>query len=347
MLDKNQERMVEIIKQYGFDSVSNVYFGNLEQLLCRAMVFHNMEWVTKGALDFIEQNKDHSFFLHVATTLHHAPNPGESLLADPRVTGAGISDEPLDVMPPRGTIPARLQKAGLSPNSAACTWLDDGIGAILNKLETLGLADDTAIFLFSDHNPEAKATLYEGGVRTPFLMRWKKGIAPGQTCNALVQNIDIVPTILDICGVSEAAGMDVDGTSILPVLRGQEETTHDDLFFEIGWSRAVRTERYKYIAVRVPRDYSVKIPQGTPRPEELRRPWHVGVCVPYQVRASKRYPGYWDVDQLYDLKKDPGEQNNLAGDPEYGDILGVMKRRLIAHLQRFPNRFGELYDGGG
>lgn len=342
LLRRNQERMSEIVKGFGFDHASNLYFGNMDQILPRKLRFHNMEWVARGAVDFIEKNRDLPFFLFLSTTLLHAPDPGASFNADPRITGAGFEEARGGLMPPRQTMAGRLRKAGVPLDTAGCTWLDDGVGAVLQKLDDLGLADDTAVFFFSDHSSRAKATLYEGGVRTPFLMQWKGGIEGGRTCGSLVQNIDFAPTIFDICGTAAPRGMEIDGKSLLPLVTGARKAVHDDLYCEIGWSRAVVTRRYKYLAVRVPDDYSVVIPRDRP---EMKKPWHVGICVPYQVQASRLYPAYWETDQLYDLENDPDEQKNLANDPAYRRVLDEMKARLQRRLAALPHRFGE-WDGG-
>ncbi len=342
ILERNQKRMAEILKEFGFDHAASLYFGNMDQILPRKLRAHNMEWVVQGAVDFLEKSGEQPFFLMMSTTLHHLPDPAESLSADPRITGAGYRSTARGLMPQRQAMAGRLRKAGVPQETAASTWLDDGVGAVLGKLDQLGLADDTAVFFFSDHNSAAKATLYEGGVRTPFLLQWKRGIEGGRRSDSLVENIDFVPTILDICGVTPPRGMKIDGRTLLPMLAGKERAAHDDLYLEIGWTRAVVTSRYKYLAVRVPKDYTVVIPRDRP---EMKKPWHVGICVPFQVQASRLYPGYWDRDQLYDLEKDPGEQTNLAGDPAHAEVLAEMKSRLQRHLAAFPHKFAELTGG--
>jgi len=325
ILAENQARMIEQIKQRGFDYAATIYWGNLAD--------HKLD-----ALDFIEQNKNKPFYLHMATTLHHSPSPLKSIGADERITPAGLLPEPLKVMPPRTGIKERLRAAGIPESTAHCTWLDDGIGAVLKKIDDLGLAGDTAVFFFSDNCTFGKSTCYDGGARTPTLMRWKGHIRPGQVCDELVQNIDFVPTILDICGVKPAKEMRLDGRNLVPLLTGKETKWRDALFFELGHTRAVCTKKWKYIALRFPRQMQEAIKTG-----KIKPPFYcTNVAVDLQIAASKRYPHYGDADQLYDLENDPGEKVNLAQDPKYAETLKEMKRRLSEWLATFPRPFAEF-----
>jgi arylsulfatase A-like enzyme len=339
ILAENQQRMCEYIRGCGFDYAASIYKGNLKDHKLDALDVHNQEWVTKGALDFIERNSDRPFYLHVATTLHHSPSPFQSLSGDPRVTPAGLLDEPLDVQAPRSSIAPRLRDAGIPEQMGHATWLDDAVDALVKKLDELEILDNTAIILFSDNGTLAgKGTCYEGGAHTPAFMWWPGHISAGNTCDELISTIDFVPTTFDICGVTPPEEMHVDGVSLLPMLSGRDTKWRDALFLEIGHTRAVCTERWKYVALRYPPALQEKIDADTLG----RPPYHMDTVIDLEKRAAAEHPGYFDLDQLYDLENDPDEKNNLAGDPKYAEVLTEMKARLTEWLGEFPRPFGEF-----
>ncbi len=273
ILTDAQAALHQQIGSCGFDYVASANLGNFASHPCRALRYHNPEWITRGAIDFIEQNKDRPFFLYMATTLLHGPDPLESLKADPRVTHAGLLDEPLRVQPSRRSVLQRAKAAGIHERLAPATWLDDGIGAVLRKLDQLGLARDTLVIFLNDHGVEqGKGSCYEGGVRTPVIIRWKDRIEPGRS-DALIQSIDLAPTILEACGIASEKGdrsnlceapsgpsrqigpvpfFPLDGRSLLPLVAGKTDEVHPSLYFEIGHTRAVCTRRWKYLAFRIP-----------------------------------------------------------------------------------------------
>jgi arylsulfatase A-like enzyme len=338
ILAENHKRMCEYIKQCGFDYAASIYRGNLKDHKLDALTVHNMEWVTKGALDFIEQYKDKPFFLHICPTLHHSPPPIKSIAGDWRVTPAGLLTEPLNVQAPRSSIGPRLKEVGIPENMGHATWLDDGIGAVLKKLEDLKLADDTMVLYFSDNATRGgKGACYEGGAHTLALMYWRGRLPTGTTCDKLVENIDFVPTILDACAVTPPAEMKIDGASLIPMLTGKETKWRDAIFLEVGHSRAVCTARWKYIAVRYPAQTEQAV-KG--KPEQKR--YHSDGPLGLQETAAANHPCYFDADQLYDLEKDPDEKVNLANDPKYAETLSEMKARLKSFLDRFPRPFGEF-----
>ena len=80
-----------------------------------------------------------------------------------------------------------------------------GIGVMFQKLEQLGLADDTLILFMSDNANIAKYTCYEGGAHVPAMARWPGRIQPGSKCDQIVCNLDLVPTILDVAGIKPPA----------------------------------------------------------------------------------------------------------------------------------------------
>lgn len=338
-LAENQTRLCDYIKRAGFDYAASVYRGNLADHKLDALIYHNMEWTTKGALDFVEQAGDKPFFLHLCTTLQHSPPPNQSLAGDPTMTPAGHLPVPLNVQAPRASIRQRLKAAGIAENMGHATWLDDGIAAVVEKLSALGKLDNTIILFFSDNTTlGGKGTCYDGGARTPCLL-WGPGRVPGGVaCDKLVQNIDFVPTIFDFAGIRPPPEMRLDGMSLVPLAANPQTEWRDGLFFEIGHTRAICTERWKYIALRYPPDMQQKI-----NDKSLGRPaYHMDTSLNLQEMALKQHPGYWDTDQLYDLQADPGERVNLAKDPQHSQTVAELKSRLKDWLAGFKRPFGEF-----
>jgi arylsulfatase A-like enzyme len=158
----------------------------------------------------------------------------------------------------------------------------------MQKLKDLGIADNTLIIFSSDNgaNDECiaqldstgglrgyKRMLYEGGIRAPFIARWPGKIQPGTTSDLLTTFVDFMPTVADVIGAAAPSG--TDGISILPTLLGQKQTKlHDSLYFEIY-------EPYFQQSVRLGDWKGYRL--GTKAPLEL-----------------------------YDLKADPAEKQNLA-----------------------------------
>lgn len=339
ILKHNQELLCAFARSCGFDYAASMYQGNLADYRLNELVAHNMEWVVDGALRFIDQNRDKPFFLYMAPTLLHSPTPTRSLRLDPCMTPAGYLPEPPRCMPPRESIFERVKAAGLPENTAGATWLDDGIGAVIQRLSDYGILDDTAIFVFSDNGTAGgKGTCYEGGAHTPALLRFPGYVPAGIRSSELVGNIDFAPTILDLCGVRRPDNMHLDGANMLPMLNGGDRNWRREMFLEVGHTRAVCTAKWKYIALRYPPKLQEQIDNGT-----LGRPaWQMDTTFDLEQTASKAHPAYFDLDQLYDLENDPGERVNLAKDPAYGDVLADMKSRLTEWLRTFGRPFGEF-----
>lgn len=338
ILAENQKRMCDYVCQCGFDYAARVYRGNIKDHALEALKYHNPEWITEGALEFLDKYKDRPFFLHVCTTLQHGPSPLHSLLeGDPLQTPAGLLKKPPQVQPSRASVVERVAKAGVEPKMAHATWLDDCVGAVIQKLEDLGLMDNTAIIMFSDNGTRnGKGTDYEGGAFVPSLMYWNGHIQAGSVCNRLIANIDFTPTILDICGVKRPADMIVDGRSFVPLVTGESSDWRDSLLLDVGHTRGIVTQRWKYIALRYPEKVKARIASGG------QSGYHMDSPLDLQLTAEKAHPAYWDGDQLYDLTADPDEKVNLAKDSAHADVLKEMQERLRAELLHLPRPFGEF-----
>jgi len=364
VLLENSKKIKAAMQACGFDYAASIYHNNPDGNGPRALAVHNLDWIAKGALEFIDQNRTRPFFLYFASTVPHGPtSPERSWKADSRITADGILEEPLDVLPPRETLPMRLQAAGITESGKEnILWLDDAVGALVQRLKQHGLYDNTIIFFFNDHGQDAKGTLYQGGVSNPSIV-WRKGGFPcGSVSQARVSNIDFASTILDFAGAESRAG-DFDGRSFRPVLEGKTLEIHETLYFEMGYTRGVRKGRWKYIALRYPEratQMSAAQRQRTldrfnkKQAEHDKRIITTDPDAPFshislipggggaEAASTGKYPGYYDADQLYDLSLDPGEQRNLAHDPAHAETLHEMKTELVKYLNQLPGGFSGL-----
>lgn len=211
--------------------------------------------------------------------------------------------------------------------------VDVGVGLLLETVEDLGHSNDTLIILTGDHGPpfdRGKTTVYEGGVRVPFLVRWPGVSKPGRSA-AMVSTVDILPTILDATGVPGAVEMQ--GMSLRPVLENPDAQWRDYLVAEFHlhgapWypRRAIRDVRYKLI-------HNLLADSATPITG-------IDGDLAYETSREDRYDGTPIRDafdiladppefELYDLQEDPWEFRNLSAEAEHAGTLG----RLQAALQ--------------
>jgi arylsulfatase A-like enzyme len=340
-LATHQKVIADAVRRIGgFDYAAGVLWENGEQLPLKKLRHHHLEWITRGALDFLDTcPEDRPFFLYFATTAVHGPSLTRSIGSDPANTPAGRQERHLDAHPPRRSIRERLENAGrpFSHRHAGMVWVDDQVGALTRKLREMGRDRDTLILILADHNTEpGKCSCYDKGVRIPMILRWPARVSPGRIVDTPVQVVDIFSTLLDAAEVKVPEDLRVDGRSFLAAAVGAQVPARSDLYFEYGYTRAVRTERYKYVAFRYPVNliHAMKCGILEEAPNHLNMP---SQGQPYIT--MKYFPAYFEPDQLYDLEKDPYEQNNLAGDPGYAYILAEMKERLRRYLKSMDHPF--------
>ena len=332
----------ELKKSLGFDYASSIFWNNAEALPLKKLRHHNIDWLTYGAINFLEnQNNEDPFFLYMATTTYHGPDQQRSFFKDPRITPGGIVQDLSKVSSNREKILEKLKESGLEKNhrTIGMVWTDEAIKSVIKKVKDMGELENT-VFIFSvDHNTEnGKASCYESGTRIPFMMKWPGRITPGSVTAAKAQNIDLVPTLLEIAGTQIPDNSKLDGKSLSPLFDDQKNKIHNDLYFEFGFSRAVLCEEWKYIAVRYTKDLYEKMENNIleEAPNLLNLP-NQGQCK-INIHA---FPNCLEADQLYNLSEDPREENNLAAQPEYQNILKEMKRLLKKYTSTFSNPFPE------
>jgi arylsulfatase A-like enzyme len=356
----NHRVLCQRMRNYGFDFVGGFYFANLLELRNDYLNVHNQEWVTKNALDFIDENHNQSFFLYVAPTMIHGPLRNDlspSLRANPAYTSAGyLPNEDYSFMPSRQSIINEVNNAGISDlTTARVTWIDYSIRAILNKLDQYGLRNDTLIVFTADHgwltildNPvvKGKTSLYEAGMKTPLILYCPNRIAsPGHTYNDLVQSIDLVPTFLELAGATDIPGRSIDGKSLVPVLNGGNAPLHDDVYCEVGYARGVRTLDWKYIELRYTPEVYDQIESGylwynASTGDSWPRPYYVSNAS-LGEEARSTHPGvYFDDDQLFYLPNDPSEQTNLYG--QHPVLEFNFEKKLKAYAMMFTEPIQHL-----
>ncbi|MCP4452130.1 MAG: sulfatase-like hydrolase/transferase, partial [Planctomycetes bacterium] len=201
--------------------------------------------LSQEAVAFIDRNKQQPFFLYLAYNAVHAPPEAPQATIDKyRKRFPDLSKERVILM-------------------AMLEHLDNGIGAVVDKLKKEKLFDNTLLFFLTD-NGGAKAmnadntplrgfkgSLYEGGIRTPFIVSWPAKFSGERTVDAPVISLDILPTVLDALKVKPPKKPPFDGKSLLPLLTGQSKTHHDTLYWcKEGGERAIRDGDWKLHTVK-------------------------------------------------------------------------------------------------
>lgn len=241
--------------------------------------------------------------------------------------------------------------------------LDECIGELMTSLKVSGKENNTIVFYLSDHGDEmarGKFDIYEVSNKVPFLVSWPGKISKGVRSDARISTVDIVPTLLDAAGITEHPGrlagkslislFDKPSTPFRQYLFTEKNADQVDLYFP---RRAVRDERYKLIYSLlddrknpVAKGYTAtgnrsEALAGSPTVQELEK-------APDMIRNA--YYSWINPTkiQLYDLKNDPLEFNDLSSNPEYSQV----KNRLFKALQswqettddplRFPDRLKKL-----
>lgn len=198
--------------------------------------------LTDAALDFVRRNASRPFFLYLAYNAPHGP-----LQAPP---------EHLDRVDSIADTRRRTY-------AAMVTALDDGVGRLVTLLGDLELTSDTLVFFLSDNGGPTpanasdntplratKGTVYEGGVRVPFVVSWPGQLAKGESYDPPVSALDIFPTLVAAAGGEPPEGLD--GVDLLPFLTGADSgTPHEQLFWhsDAGDQHAVRQAGYKLVRV--------------------------------------------------------------------------------------------------
>jgi len=219
------------------------------------------------------------------------------------------------------------------------TRLDRFVGAVMAELKEQNAVDNTFVLFISDNGrpfPRDKTTLYDSGIKTPFIVHWPGRIDAGSRCNRLVSSVDIAPTFLELAGLSTPKVFE--GRSFLLLLHNPKKSIRDFVFAERNWHdyedrvRAVRNRRFKYI-----RNFYNDLP-NTPPADVVR-----SVAYREMIRLRKEdrlvdaqkntFMQPRAREELYDVQADPFELKNLAADPAQAKRLKRFRRTLAKWQQ--------------
>lgn len=236
---------------------------------------------TDAAIEFIETSREAPFFVYLPYNAPHVPLQIHDRYAAPYMK-AGLDEE-------------------TARTYAMIANIDENVGRLLSRLRELGLEDNTIVLFLTDNGGHAsknaqrydaglraqKGSVYDGGIRVPCFVRWPKRFAAGHDIGTIAAHIDLMPTILDACGVSVPKGLRVDGTSLLPLIEDRAVSWPDrTLYFQ--WHRGDVPELYNNCAARSDR---------------------------YKLVNGK---------ELYDMQEDPGEKNDVAA--QFPNVVAAMRQ---------------------
>ena len=264
-----------------------------------------------AAAKFLSQAPAQPFFLSVGFFATHRVFPNPSLAEDPRYC-----------LPPAPFPDTPETRRDMAAFKTSARTLDHGMGAVLAALDANNLADNTLVICTTDHGiafPGMKCHLTDHGIGVMLIMRGPGGFAGGKVCDAMVSQIDLFPTLCELVEIEPPDWLQ--GNSMMPLIRVEEEEINDEVFAEVTYhaayepQRCVRTRRWKYIRRYDDRGkpFTCNCDDSPSKTLWLQCGWRERVA---------------PAEQLYDLVFDPHETHSMADDPSRGNVLDDMRGRL-------------------
>jgi len=263
-----------------------------------------------AALKFIERShtEGKNFFAYVATNTPHDPfhDVPEELLRHYQQ-----KQEQLAALIVGQRNPDQLAKEidSLTRIAAMITNVDQNVGKLFAKLDQLGVTDNTLVMFLVDNGPNTrryvgprrgmKSEVHDGGVRSPLWLHWPARFAAGSQCDRLAAHIDLMPTILDACGVAVPPELKLDGVSLLPALEGRDVARPERLLV-LQSHRGDVPVRYHHFMIR----------------DERWKLLHASGF------GRERFDGEPQFE-LYDVLSDPTESMNVA--LEHSDVVARLR----------------------
>lgn len=299
------------------------------------------------------------FLLFAASNEPHSPhNKGDASAYPP---------DKIRLTPIQADTP-QTRKA-LSAYFAEITFFDSQVGRILKALDESGLKENTVVIVLSEQGydlPYAKWTCYDAGLRSACVVRWPGKVKPGSVSNAMVEYVDIVPTLLDAAGQKQPEVLD--GKSFLSVLKGGkdshktyaygQQTSKGIIAGPVHYGiRTVRSDRYRYIRNFTP---EVKFQNTTTKGPVFASWVEAGKNGDANAEKLAREFQQRPAEELYDCDADPWNRNNLIADKSLEPVVKDLREHLDAWMKsqgdegqateekafsRMPGKAGKKGDG--
>ena len=270
---------------------------------------------TQNAIDFIEKNHDQPFFCYLSFNAPHTP--------------LQVPDKYYRIYkgidPSEGIDPKLLPLADMNEKSdedarrvyAMVTNIDDNLNQLFQKLEVLGIEENTIVIFMTDNGPQQarfvggmrgrKSSVHRGGIRVPFFISYPSKYSGNREMNQMAAHIDLLPTLSQLCGAPLPKDRKIDGRSFVPALEGK--TLSERSFFSY-WTRKF-PEKYNNVALQ----------RGN-----------------YKLIGKKDFDADVEDFELYNLKEDPFEINNLVRqNKEKATSLRTEMDAFISELTSSPN----------
>ncbi len=228
------------------------------------------------SIRFVKQNRDQPFFCYLPLNVPHSPFDVANKFREPY--------DKQKLADPDG-------RKWVAPIYGMISQFDGAFQRLLNAVENMGIRENTIVIFMSDNGPNStyytaglrakKGSVYENGIRSPFVIQWPKGFRGRRKFNDPAMHIDLLPTLADACGIKLPAGLKIDGRSILPLL-----------------SEKVSQLPQRYLFMQHNR---ANVPQKGNNCMIRKGPWKV-------VKNTSKRGNY----ELYNIDNDPREKTNLA-----------------------------------
>jgi arylsulfatase A-like enzyme len=308
---------------------------------------HSVDYFTRKCIEYLDlyADKDEPFFLF---NTYNAPY-GEMRPDEPEHRYSHkYAELPMNSVPREGLCPELVdwilmrkekapdydfkwyKKLAEMPNNlramrqfySQMSMVDDGVGQMIAKLEEKGVLDDTLVIYTADHGLSVghhgfwghgedtwPSNMHRSANNIPLVIRYPKAAQQGKQLEELVGTTDIFATILDIAGCELETPESTFGTSLCPLLRGDDIDFRDEVFMEQEETRAIRTSKWLFMRRIENTSYDFK-------------------------------------NLLYDLENDPDERKNAAEDPTYADVVKKLSERLDKFFTDYANPRWDLWEGG-
>lgn len=265
------------------------------------------------------------FFLWLAAVDPHRPYE-ENIIENPHALA--------DVIVPPYFPDNQQVRSDLALYYDEISRMDAYIGQIVAELDRQGISDNTFILFISDNGrpfPRDKTTLYEGGIKTPWIVKWPTKVVKGVENHELISAIDIAPTFLALANIAPTKLFE--GLNFTPMLYDLKASIRKEIYAEDHWhdfedyTRAIRTKQFKYI-----KNYYPDLPNTPPADAFRGATYQSMLKMQKENKLSEDQLRCFEApraqEELYDILSDPYELDNLANNQSYNTTLQDMRAEL-------------------